>query len=185
MIHRWSGGPEDDWRPWLKNELEKLGFEVAVPEMPDTDEPSISKWVGHLSHVVGKPDGEIYFVGHSIGCQTILRYLAHSEVPVGGAVFVAGWFYLQNLGDEEAEEIAGPWLKEPIDLGRVKNVLPASTLIIGDNGPFNAYEQNVQKFRELGSNIVTLPGGGHITEEDGYTTLPEALDELKRMAGVR
>ena len=91
IIHRWSGGPDDDWRPWLKIELEQRGYEVANPEMPDTDTPVIKKWVDKLREVVGTPDADMYFIGHSIGCQAILRYLETIDTPVGGAVFVAGW----------------------------------------------------------------------------------------------
>src|SRR3989344_1157111 len=75
VIHRWSGGPEDDWRPWLKEELEAKGYEVVVPEMPETEHPQIGKWVAKIAEVVGMPDENTYFVGHSIGCQTIMRYL--------------------------------------------------------------------------------------------------------------
>ncbi len=41
IVHRWSGGPDNDWRPWLKDELEKICCEVFVPEMPDTEVPVI------------------------------------------------------------------------------------------------------------------------------------------------
>ncbi|MCX6715781.1 MAG: NYN domain-containing protein, partial [Candidatus Taylorbacteria bacterium] len=89
IVHRWSGGPNDDWRPWLKNELEKNGCEVFVPEMPDTEAPIIEKWVNCLSKIVGVPDSNTYFIGHSIGCQAILRYLETVNTLVGGAIFVA------------------------------------------------------------------------------------------------
>ena len=34
LIHGWEGYPEEGWRPWLKNELEKRGFTVSVPASP-------------------------------------------------------------------------------------------------------------------------------------------------------
>ena len=85
IIHRWSGGPKDDWRPWLKSALEEIGCEVVVPDMPDTEIPVIEKWVAKFVDVVGIPDRHTYFVGHSIGCQAILRYLETIHEPVGGA----------------------------------------------------------------------------------------------------
>lgn len=179
IIHRWSGGPDDDWRPWLKVELEKLGFKVFVPEMPDTDTPVIEKWVKYLSDLVGIADEDTYFVGHSIGCQTILRYLENVNRPVGSAVFVAGWFDLKNLEDSDAKEIAEPWIKRPIDLGKVRKVLPKSTLIISDNDPYGCFEENKKKFAELDSKIIVLHNAGHITREDGYSELPEVLEEFK------
>ena len=115
IVHRWDGNSEADWYPWLKTELEKSGHEVIVPNMPDTAVPVIEKWVPKLAQTLGVPDANTYFVGHSIGCQTILRYLETvSNGTVGGALFVAGWFDLENLESPEVAAIAQPWIKNSI-----------------------------------------------------------------------
>src|SRR3972149_7057895 len=90
IVHRWGGSPTADWYPWLKKELEKKGFVVFVPEMPTPDAPKIKSWVETLRKAVGSPDKDTYLVGHSIGCQTILRYLETLRLNerVGGVVFV-------------------------------------------------------------------------------------------------
>lgn len=175
FVHRWSGGPLDDWRPWLKSELEKLGYEVLNPEMPDTDVPVIEKWINHLASVAGTPDAETYFIGHSIGCQAILRYLETLTTPVGGALFVAGWFNLENLEDEESEEIAKPWIETPIDLEKIRRVLSKSTLIISEDDPYGAFKENTEKFSEFVTRTVVLRDAGHITQEKQPTVLSEFL----------
>lgn len=182
LIHGWSGNPNGDWISWLKNQLEKFGYQVFNPEMPDADNPVIDKWVAKLSEVVGTPDKETYFVGHSIGCQAILRYLdSYSFKPlekVGGAVFVAGWFNLKNLEDKETEQIAKPWIETPINLNKVKTILPKSTLIISDNDPFDCLEENKQKFAQITTKGIVMPNAGHISGDDGFIELPEVLSEL-------
>lgn len=117
IIHGWDGYPEEGWFPWLKKELEKKGFVVSVPAMPEPGEPNIEAWVSHLAHIVGNVDENTFFVGHSIGCQAILRYLETlpENIKVGGAVFVAGFFTLTNVDSSEEKEIAKPWLETPID----------------------------------------------------------------------
>ena len=94
IIYGWEGNPENCWFPWLKKELENKGFSVIVPSMPHPDAPEIKSWVGHLNSVAGEADENTYFVGHSIGCQTILRYIEQlpQEVKIGGIVCVAGFF---------------------------------------------------------------------------------------------
>lgn len=181
IIHGWGGNPDSDWLPWLKIELEKIGYQVVVPEMPNTEVPVIEKWVNHLASIVGKLDKDIYFIGHSIGCQTILRYLETINTPIGGAIFVAGWFDLENLENDEVEEIARPWLTTPIDVIKVKKVLAQSTLIISDNDPYGAFDKNKKKFAELGSRIITLHDAGHITEADGFSDLPVIVEELEKI----
>ncbi len=165
LVHRWSGSSSDDWRPWLKKELEKRDYKVLVPEMPDTDVPVIEKWVRHLSEVVGTPDSDTYFIGHSIGCQTILRYLETIDTPIGGAIFVAGWFNLENLEDAETKVIAKPWIETPMDIEKIKRVLPKSVLIISEDDPYGAFEENKQKFSEIMTQGIVLPHAGHIYVE--------------------
>lgn len=178
IVHGWEADSGGDWYPWLKDELEKLSYEVFVPDMPDTDIPVIEKWVSYLANIVGTPDKDTYFIGHSIGCQTILRYLETINQTVGGAVFVAGWFNLENLETEEEKETAKPWIKTPIDSKKIKLVLPKSTLIISDNDPFGAFEENKKKFTEFGSRTVVLPGAEHITGLEYQEILSQTLSLL-------
>jgi predicted alpha/beta hydrolase family esterase len=173
IVHRWAGGPNDDWRPWLKSELEKMGYDVLVPNMPDTEVPTIEKWVNKLSEVVGTPDSETYFVGHSIGCQTILRYLETIDIKVGGALFVAGWFNLENLEDEEVAEIARPWIEIPIDIQKVQSVLPKSILLISKDDPYGAFQENVDKFSQFVTHTSVFDHAGHFTEAKDPSVLSQ------------
>ncbi len=175
IIHGWGGSPNDNWLPWIKFELQKLELDVFVPEMPDTENPTIEKWVSHLSNMVGIPDAGTYFIGHSIGCQTTLRYLETINVGVGGAIFVAGWFNLKNMESEDEKEIARPWIDTKIDIGKIKNVLSKSTLIISDNDDYGAFEENRQKFGEFVTKEIILHNVEHITGPK----YPEILSEIK------
>jgi len=184
IVHRWDGTPESDWYPWLKRELESKGFEVIVPEMPETSEPSIENWVDHLRIVVGSVDEETYFVGHSIGCQTIMRYLSSlSDVKIGGIVFVAGWFNLDNLEGEEVVAIAKPWIETPIDFAKVRNKTNKITVFLSDNEPYGFVDENASIFEDkLDAKVIIESEKGHFIEDDGITEVPEVLEELLRFS---
>ncbi len=106
IIHGWDGYPEEGWFPWLKKELDKRGFIVQIPAMPDTSEPKIEVWIPFLSKLVGQADENTFFVGHSIGCQAIIRYLQTlpDGIKIGGAVFVAGWYSVRKFGDRRRKK---------------------------------------------------------------------------------
>jgi hypothetical protein len=164
IIHGWGDDHSSSWYPWAKVQLERKGYEVIVPDMPDSDNPNIEKWVNELSKTIGTPDKNTYLIGHSIGCQTILRYLEKINTPIGGALFVAGWFYLENITKAKELKIARPWLNIPIDLKKVKKNLSKSVLIISSNDPFGAYDKNKKEFGKFCSYIYTIPNAEHITE---------------------
>lgn len=183
IVHGWDGTPEEGWFPWLKQQLEAQGFEVIVPQLPDADLPRIEKWVPALTAAVRTPDAQTYFVGHSMGCQTIARYLETlpQDVHVGGAVFVAGFFKrLTNLEDDpDVRETAQHWLETPFDLQKVKSHLPKSVAIFSDNDPFVPLD-NKDDFRDsLGAKIITEHAQGHFSgPSNGITELPIALNAV-------
>lgn len=114
IVHGWGGFPQKGWFPWLKNKLENRGFIVQIPPMPDTENPNMKPWVNHLAKIVGTPDKNCYFIGHSLGCITILRYLESLKTnqKIGGAVLVAG--FAKDLTYEGYKnEIAG-FFKTPL-----------------------------------------------------------------------
>lgn len=182
IVHGWSGYPEEGWFPWLKGELLQRGISVTVPSMPNPDEPIIDTWVSHLTKVVGMLDEETYFVGHSIGCQTILRYIEQAQVKIGGAIFVAGWFHLTNIDTEEEKRISKPWLETAIDLEAVSSLLSKSVAIFSNDDPLVPLNINSSAFKEaLGAQIVIEEAKGHIAGTDGIVTLPSVLEALLRL----
>ncbi len=185
IVHGWEGFPEEAWFPWLKSELEKRGFEVHVPAMPDASVPVIEKWVPKLAEVVGTPDEETYFIGHSVGVQTILRYLESIDVHVGGVLSVVGWFTLipESLEDEESKKIAEPWLTRPIDDEKVKRNAGSVSAIFSDNDPFVGLENKEMFEKRLGAETAVLHGKGHLGYSEGYTEVPEVLNAFLKLAG--
>ena len=183
IVHGWDGNPGEGWFPWLKSELESSGFEVHVPEMPDPSSPDITAWVGHLTEMVGTPDANTYFVGHSIGCQTILRYLQQCGSPVGGVVCVAGWFTLSELETEEEKVIGKPWVETPIDFEKIRSVCPSITAVFSDDDEVVPLEANRSVFTEkLGATIIMETGKGHFSGSDGVTELPSVLEAIVNMS---
>lgn len=186
IIHGWDGYPEEGWFPWLKKELEARGFAVFVPQMPEPGEPRINRWVPKLAEIAGLPDEQTYFVGHSMGCQAIARYLEGlpEGVKAGGAVFVAGFFKrLTNLEDDDVvRSVADEWLKTSLNLGTVRRRLKKSVAIFSDNDPFVPIDNAEEFVDELGSKIVTEHAKGHFSGSTGTIELPVALEAVLEMA---
>ncbi|MEK7558412.1 MAG: alpha/beta fold hydrolase [Patescibacteria group bacterium] len=179
IIHGWEASSSSDWFPWLKKELENRGFEVTVPDMPDTERPNKEVWITYLASLIGAPDEQTYLVGHSIGGNTVLRYLESLDnKKIGGAVLVAPYFGKVVLESGEAKKIADPWLNTPIDFSRIKNVCSNLTFIFSDNDEWVPLE-NKEFFKEkLSPKIIIERGKGHFNEEDDIAELPSALEAL-------
>ena len=183
IVHGWASSPDDAWLPWVKAELEKRGFEVVAPAMPNPAIPVIAEWVSRLRGVVGHVDKETYFIGHSIGCQAILRFLDSlpASSMIGGVLCVGGWFTLKGLADAAERLLAKPWLETPMDFEKIKSVAPRITAIFSDNDPFVPLE-NVDLFKQqLNAKTIVEQGRGHFARADGVFELPEAVEEMMRL----
>lgn len=181
LIHGWEGYPEEGWRPWLKKELEKRGFEVIVPAMPDTDHPKMEAWVSHLSKVIGTPDEDCYFVGHSLGCITTLRYLEtlKENEKVGGAILVAGFAHELEYSGYKNE--LSSFFKTAIDWDAIKKHCKKFIAVHSDNDPYVPLK-HVDIFKDkLNAEVIITPNMSHFSGEDGITELPIALDSVLKL----
>lgn len=186
IIHGWGGDAEEGCFPWLKQELKNRGFVVYSPAMPEPFNPKIDAWVSFLKEQVGEATGEVFLVGHSIGTQTILRYLESlgEKEKIGGAILLAPWV---NLTDEAYEdkndvEIAKPWLNTPIDWEKVKTHTDNFIAIFSDNDPLVPLSDSEIFKEKLGAKIIIENDQGHFSGSDGIKELPSLLNAVLEMA---
>lgn len=181
IIHCWSGTPNYCWYPQTKKELEAQGFEVTVPAMPETDMPKLSLWLPKLQETIGIPDTDLYLIGHSAGCITIMRYL--ETVPegqtVGGVVFVAG--FTNDLGYEELSN----FFEKPIDFNTIKTKAKHFVAIASDNDPFVLLKHADVLKEKLGAEVIIKSGMNHfsgaVDNEESCTSLPDVTMAIEEM----
>lgn len=182
IIHGWSGYSDECWFQWLKKQLEERGHEVHVPQMPDADAPDITKWVSKMRDIV-EPDDQTILIGHSIGCQTILRYLEGICAKIKAAVFVAGFFNLieNSFEDQEDKDIAKPWLDIRIDADKVKLKAERIVAIFSDNDPHVPLSDAALFKERLGAETIIYPKMGHMGGSDNLTEFPELLNKIMEL----
>ncbi|MBU3924163.1 MAG: DUF1749 domain-containing protein [Nanoarchaeota archaeon] len=181
FVHGWGDNSKEvAWVPSLRNQCKDEDIDFMAFKMPNSEEPKIDEWVGFLKENIAVLDENIFFVGHSIGCQAILRYLSelNGNKKIGGCVFVAGWFNLLDTAYEEEEEreIAKSWIETPIDFEKIKNHTTNFLSIFSDDDecvPISDSELFKNKF---GSKIITKKSEGHFDETE---KIIEIMDFVK------
>ena len=187
LVHCWDGTSNDGWYPWIEKELKKYNVEVLRFDMPDTANPKMEEWVSTLNEKVDKLDEETYFMGHSIGCQTIMRYLETKEVTkIGGILFVAPWLDLlpEAVEDEDSYNTAYPWIHTPINFEKVKEFSENINCIFSDDDYFVDLKQEQEFKQKLNAKTIIVNEKGHISQDDDIFELDEILELSKSMLGV-
>ena len=187
IIHGYLSYPDEAWLPWLARELRVRGYAVELPAMPDPSHPVIETWIRFIAGVVGEPDQNTVMIGHSIGCQAVLRYLetvGAAGKAVRKTVLVAGTFP-RALPRAAVDEIAAeneplrPWFSTGCDPVRVRLAAGQCIAILSDNDPYIDVPHARSDFESLlGAQVIIDPGKGHFNEDDGLLELPSALEAV-------
>ncbi|KKU18929.1 hypothetical protein A3A64_04555 [Candidatus Gottesmanbacteria bacterium RIFCSPLOWO2_01_FULL_48_11] len=183
IVHCWEGHPNYCWYPDAKEQLEKLRFEVKVPVFPHTEAPTQKDWVPFLADQIGEPDEDLYLIGHSVGCITILRYLETlaEKQEVGGVVMVAG--FVDHIGYKELEN----YFETSIDYQKVRNRVKRGFVAIhSDDDPYVSLD-NADVFKDkLKAKVIIKHNMGHfsgpIDDEKSCTQLPEVVESVKSLS---
>ncbi|MCK6588175.1 MAG: alpha/beta hydrolase [Polyangiaceae bacterium] len=186
IVPRWAGHPESDFYPWLTRALlegeERSPYrDVRALAMPDPNLPTIDAWVGRLSAELERDLGaaqETVLVGHSVGCQALLRYLA--SLPQGvtfrGALLVAGWLSIDTPWDS-----IRPWIETSFDLARARERVSDLVVLLSDNDPFTAdYQENKRAWEErAAARVVVAPGAKHFNAAEEPAVLDILLNSFQ------
>ena len=184
MVHCWDGTKDNGWYPWLDKKISNRDNKAIRFNMPNTANPKIQEWVLELDKQVDGLDENTYFVGHSIGCQTIMRYLENKDVKkIGGILFVAPWLDLlpEAVSDEESFNTAKPWIDTIINFEKIKKMTDKITCIFSDNDYFVSLEQEKIFKEQLNSKTIIVNGKGHISADDGVNKLDVIYNSLVEM----
>lgn len=180
FIHGWEGSPEEGWRPWLREQLEAKGFMCLNLSMPNTNFPQMGEWIATLSDAVGKPDEDCYFVGHSLGCITILRYLESlaEGKKIGGALLVAA--FTEDLGINEIKN----FFTKDINWEKIKKHCDNFTVLLSDNDHYIPLSYGDIFKEKLNAKTIIKHNRGHFNGDNVIIELSAVIDAFSQLAEV-
>ncbi len=181
IFHGTGGNSQENWIPWLKQKLEKLGLTVFVPQFPTPEGQNVDNWIKTFDAFQKDVDKETIFVGHSIGSAMILRLLELRSSPIKGAVLVSAFDGLLN--NERFDNYNKTFVESPFDWEKIKKNCPKFSLLFGDNDPYVPLKFPQHVAKKLGVKLQLVKNGGHLNESAGFKEFPLLLDEIKKLTG--
>jgi predicted alpha/beta hydrolase family esterase len=172
IIHGWGNErPEGHWHRLLATALRREGHVVAYPQLPDTELPTLAKWLAvlkvELDLLNEAGDGELIVFGHSLGCLTWLR-IAQSNILKEQASRV---MLVAPADPELCGEV--PDFQMNLSAPEVKAAAhnaAKSTLLVGSDSDHwlpNGIEATYAE--PLGLPFLLIQGAGHFAVEEGWT----------------
>ena len=139
--------------------------------------PKRGDWMARLDEVLLESDRAAVLIAHSLGCQLVAAWAAHSRhtACITGALLVAA---TDTARDDTPPQLAS-WRHI------VRNRLPfAATLLYSEDEPFCRANRAQTMAADWGANAVSLGVAGHINAQTGLGDWDAGLAWLRRATGA-
>lgn len=167
ILHGWRANPQAIWFPYVKENLERSGYSVFVPELPGGHLPKLDEW---LEIIKSYPINENWvLVGHSLGGVAILRYLQEIDFKVSQAIIVASPY---NAMDFEGLD---SFFDKPFDWEAIKNHAERIDLVYENEDPVVPLDHGQWFAKNLQAPLHIIDGCMHTCVNE----LPILLEIIK------
>lgn len=175
ILHGTNADSSQNWFPWLKKELQNLGYKVWVPDLPHAEKPNIDRYNKFiLSNKEWEFDSGSIIIGHSSGAVEILGLLG--ELPddiVVNKCFLIGSF-INDLGWESLKEL---FIKS-LDFDKIEKHSKEFIFIHSDNDPYCPLDHAEFLAKKLSGKLIIVKGAGHFS--GSKVQIPQILEELNK-----
>lgn len=185
ILHGTEGNSKKNWYLWLERELEKNGYEVIVPDMPDSEFPDLHKWLHDLDKYKDKIGENTLVIGHSLGCPTAIQYLQKLNKRIKRLILVApthkdmDWHDYKKKNPYENSNNIQRVSETHTDWNKVKSLVPNITAYFSEDDPYIPFNVKDYYVRDLNAKIITYKDKGHFNSTGLKSDkFPELLNEV-------
>ena len=168
FIHGTKGYPENNWFPWLKEQLQTRGHHVIAPQFPINEDQNLSNWFKTLEDC--EINDNTIIVGHSVGAAFIPSIA--EKYSFRAAFLVCGFCRKLGLDFDSALET---FVEKDFDWKRIRSNCSRYYQINSSDDPYVSVEQAKALESQLGVKMLLLNNAGHVNQNSGYTKLDEIL----------
>ena len=148
-----GGTPQDNWFPYVKNKLEKLGLIVIAKEFPDPILAREIYWLPFLKELGA--DENTILIGHSSGAVAAMRFAEKNKIL--GSILVG--VNHTDLGLEE-EKKSG-YYNRPWEWEKIKNNQKWTIQFASTDDPFIPIEEARHINKHLNTEYYEYTNEGH------------------------
>lgn len=169
ILHGAGNNSKGNWFPWLKNELENKGYNVWVPDLPNSNEPIKSAWLNTIfSNKEWVFDENSLIIGHSAGATLVLRILENlpDNVKINKTVLVSGVIELGTNPDHFIYKQS--MVADSFDWEKIKRSAKHFYFIHSDNDQYECGDDQGKIMHDhLGGELIIKKGERHFNLENG------------------
>jgi len=174
IFHGVGGHPDENWFPWLKEQLEPLNFNVIIPQFPTPENQTLENWLKVMEKYKDQLNKDTILIGHSLGVPFALNIIEKHQVKA--AFLVAGFTgKVENEFDEGMKTFA----QRQFNWQKIKANCKDFYIFHSDNDPYIKLDKAEELAKNFNTKVELIKGGGHLNQSAGYWTFDLLLDKIK------
>lgn len=178
LIHGYNGIPKI--YEWLKNELEKLKYNVILPEFPPREGVIYEEWKKIFDQYRAYIDSDSIIVAHSIGNEFIIKYMNENDLNTKLYISLAGFLqYFEREDKQDLNRACKNFLVSKSELENFKTKCNKKYSIYSDNDHLVPFEILEQFPKSIDATSILIENIGHMGKKSGVEKIPQIMELIK------
>lgn len=179
FIHGYTASHLADWYPNISKELDKLGVDYVVPDLPGSLHPYAQEWLDILHKIISQTNKPLVLVGHSLGTRTALLYLERYYPKVEKVFLIAAFANRTENAKRKGGDAYPDFFENTIGLDEIKPLVKKFIVMHSKDDSSIPYWQGQEIAKDLGAELVPYEERDHFSDpENGPFVLEELRKEL-------
>ena len=178
LVHGFNGIP--NVFHYFKNELDKFGYNVIMPNFPIKEDITIEKYFNVFDEYRDYFNEDLIVIAHSIGNPMFIKYIAKNNFKIKKYISLAGF-------SEEFFNEGKDILNEKVKLTRLtelekiyaKEFIKERYSIYSDSDHLVPFDILEKYCKDIDSFPVQMKDIGHMGKRSGLKKLPKVIELLK------
>lgn len=177
FIHGYTASHLADWYPNISKELDRLGIDYVIPDLPGDNHPHAKDWLNKLHDVISQNNKPLVLVGHSLGTRTALLYLEKYHPKVEKIFLIAAFANRMENAQRKGGDAYPDFFTHKINLEEIKPLVDKFIVIHSVNDNSIPYEQGVEIAKDLNAELITYKDRYHFSDPENS---PFILEKLRK-----
>lgn len=174
LIHGYTASSESNWFPYLKKEFESKNIEITILNMPNSQNPKLNEWNDCMDNSIDNYDENTIFIGHSLGCVTILHFLNKNTTKK-----IKGLFLISGFVEESPIPALLEFVQPILNYNKIIKLAKNRIVISAKDDDIINYKYSQILAEKLDSKFILLEKGKHFIDRDNFIKFPLLVKKIK------
>ena len=185
LLHGWEADPTSNWLPWLKDKLEKKGYKVFVPNLPESHSPILEDHLSCVKEIVQKFGKNDIIIGHSMWGKLAMHCIEENNLENINCILV--WPTYDAIEDEvdldDPEEVKKNLIHYNgaiIDFDKINSLKNNFSVLLSDNDRFIRVKSAKKYYSQLENiEFTKFIWYWHFCKRDWFGEFEDILNYIK------